>query len=90
MPIQYTLEVYRPGSHEKVWVLWRSQSPFMAISPGDFINPLEWQEQETPAKILRVVEVEHEILGGLIEARHVVIVYTEETDRIPILTPRLS
>ncbi len=88
MPTEYILEVYRPGSHERVWMMWRSQSPFMAISPGDFINPLEWQEQETPAKILRVVEVEHEILGGLTEARHVVIVYTEETDRTPHYTIR--
>ena len=83
MPTQYILEVRPSGSDEKVWMIWRSHSPFMAISPGDFINPLDWPEKETPAKILRVVEVEHEISGRLNEPRHVVTVYAEKTDRTP-------
>ncbi len=80
MPSKYILEVYNPRSKKDVWLSWESKSPFMAISAGDVINPTTWPGAESPVNLLRVTRVEHVIWGGLEEAKHKVMVYTEETD----------
>lgn len=76
------LEVYQPGSFDDVFQYLESDTPFMAISRGDIVNPGLWDGSQSPMKVLRVVNVEHiiwknETTGG---ARHKVLVFTEEVE----------
>ncbi len=80
MPTTYMLEIYHSRNKKDLWMAWQSNSPFMTISTGDYINPEIWPGSESPVNLLCVTSVEHLIWQGLEETKHKVMVYTEETD----------
>ncbi|MBK8538962.1 MAG: hypothetical protein IPL60_02990 [Ardenticatenia bacterium] len=59
-----------------------SYRPFMAISVGDYIDPMLWFESQSPMKYLRVTRLEHVVANiksaGIVQ--HVIRVYTTEVD----------
>ncbi len=76
--VQYTLEVYQPGSTENLWVVFEASQPFGSISQGDIINPGIWPESQSPMKVLRVVGVEHAIWASKGMTKHKIMIYTKE------------
>src|ERR1700722_8751310 len=73
---KYKLQIYFPGSLETALLVLESDTPFMAISKGDFLNPRFWSShandllnQETKhlryGAVLRCVGVEHFIVEGM-------------------------
>lgn len=81
LPVRYSLEIYEPGSAYDPWVNFLSNSPFLAISKGDIINPGTWDNSQSPMKVLKVLNVEHMIWE--IENDHIthkLCVFTEEVE----------
>jgi hypothetical protein len=78
--MEYHLEIYAPGSARDVWISFEADSPFMAMSAGDIVNPGLWEGSESPMKVLRVVTVEHLVwlAGGTPKQK--VMVFTEEAE----------
>ncbi len=86
--IKYVLEIYEPLSVDDIWVRFESPNPFMAIHPGDVINPGLWEGSEAPQKVLRVLNVEHSIFEIGERITHQVMVFTEKVDVIRNLKPK--
>ena len=91
--VEYTLEIYEPGDENSVWVSVKSESPFLAISAGDFISTSTGkgatggQEYHLPilsrsaGSDLRVTRVMHVVWGSDAKnMRHKMMVFTEEAD----------
>ncbi len=83
MDKKYVLEIYEPGSDSEVQQVLRSDTPFLAIHWGDFVNPSAWTLNAQPmAKLLQVVKVEHilsEDSSGK-DVKHNICVYTRIDD----------
>lgn len=77
---EYMLEIYEPGSVKTAWVHFKSASPFMALKPGDLLNPGIWPDSQSPMKILRVINVEHIIWETDEAVKHKLMVFTEEIE----------
>ena len=79
MSKKYMLEIYRPNNADDVWVVFESDTPFMAMSKGDILNPGIWDDSHAPMKVLKIVNVEHAIwdVTGL---KHKIMIYTEEVE----------
>lgn len=81
---RYTLHIYAPDSDDEVWMRFGSDSPFLALSKGDLINPAIWPDTErrvlAEQNMLRVVDVEHIIWEAEEQIKHAVLVYTEEIE----------
>ena len=71
-----------PGAFEDMWVSYKSENPFMAISKGDIINPSVWPDSQSPMEVLRVVNVEHIIwdVPNTNQIKHKICVYTQEVE----------
>jgi hypothetical protein len=78
--MNYTLEIYQPGSVRDLWVSFASEAPFGAIGTGDIINPGTWEGSQSPMRVLRVVAVEHLVWGHQGDPRHKVMVFSEEVE----------
>jgi hypothetical protein len=78
--VEYSLEIYQPGSIEDIWVSFSSQQPFMPINTGDIINPGIWTKSPSPIKVLRVVSREHIIWESQSKIKHKICIFTEEVD----------
>ncbi len=80
MKDKYSLEIFHPGGGYDVWVVFTSDTPFLAISKGDIINTANFPNADTQ-KSLRVVSVEH-IIWSLQDgqSKHKIDVYTEEIE----------
>jgi hypothetical protein len=80
---KYYIEVYEPGSAADAVLLMESSAPFLAIRPGDLVNPRAFDSRRWPAcldlvgKLLVVVRVEHAIweVGDMMS--HKLMLYTE-------------
>ncbi len=70
MPASFIIEFYEPGIAKSVWMEWKSNSPFMAISVGDIIHTREWPQEKVAAKAVFVSKVEHEFWGSYEEPTH--------------------
>ena len=56
--VEYILEIYMPDNIDDVWMIFRSETPFMTISIGDTINPAS--DPNTPYDFLyKVTSVQH-------------------------------
>lgn len=86
--LTYIIEVYGPSSIDTPWFVLKSETPFMSIHAGDLFNPGASPGSEGPMKTLRVVAVEHVVVGvedanGMTDAkRHKLLVFTEHVQRI--------
>lgn len=58
IPTEYILEIYEPDDDSCVAASFKSDSPFMSVAKGDYINPDGFTMSE-PKDILEVVSVEH-------------------------------
>jgi hypothetical protein len=85
---EYIVDILHPGSPASVWVSFKSDTPFLGISAGDFVSPAftyiqnpEEPAFETPGSCLLVSRVEH-----IISSRdgknisHKIMVFTEEVE----------
>ena len=81
---RYTLDIYEPQSVEKVWMKFSSPTPFMTINVGDLLNPSIWPETGVHLleiiQMLRVTNVEHIVWEAEGQARHTMLVYTEQVE----------
>jgi hypothetical protein len=77
---EYIVEVYEPGSADRVWVYFTSSAPFLPINAGDLLNPGLWPGSQSPMKILRVVNLEHIIWETDSHVKHKLLVFTEEIE----------
>src|SRR5437016_1733787 len=86
MPSEYRLEVYRPRSARDACVVFDSKQPFMAIVPGETLNPALWPGSDFPPEhVLRVVHIQH-IIGSATSKsplKHTIMVFTEEIENKP-------
>ena len=78
--IEYSLEVYEPGSADDVWVAFSSTTPFMPIQAGDILNPGLWPNSNSPMRVLRVINIEHFIWEARGDVKHKVLIFTEEVE----------
>jgi hypothetical protein len=80
----YTLDIYEPRSSSKVWLKFTSQNPFMPINVGDLLNPSIWPETGERLleviRLLRVTNLEHIVWTSDGQARHTILVYTEQVE----------
>jgi hypothetical protein len=81
-PVRYLLEIYVPGNVDSLLANFEAESPFMAISKGDFLNPRSWYGADK-YKLLRAVNVEHILLEGETRTTHKVCVFTESLEDSP-------
>lgn len=58
LPTNYVLEIYEPEDDRTVAGVFDSNTPFMAISKGDYINTSIFPESSFPG-LLQVTSVEH-------------------------------
>ncbi len=58
LPIQYTLEIYEPDDDSAVAAVFKSNTPFMPLAKGDYINTSSFT-MSAPQGILVVISVEH-------------------------------
>jgi hypothetical protein len=80
MNAKYAIEIYYPGSTENVWVSYYSDSPFLAISKGDMINPAHFADASAEA-MLRVTSVEHIVWSEPDQQpKHKICIYTEDIE----------
>jgi hypothetical protein len=77
---KYSLEIYKPNNARDWWVHFSSNTPFLAISKGDIINPATWRDSEAPMKVLKVVSVEHSISEADDHYLHKICVFTKEVE----------
>ena len=77
MKEKYFLEIYHPGSVNKVWMSFGSDTPFHTIHKGDIINPVSFPNASGES-MLRVTSVEHVLWG---EGKHKLSVYTEDIEK---------
>jgi hypothetical protein len=85
--IEYVLEIYVPGSRSDQWVKFSAAAPFMAIQPGDILEPRHWGGREFPyqSQVLRVVEARHHIFeekANPTKIKHLIQVFTEAVPNI--------
>jgi hypothetical protein len=45
--MEYILEIYEPGRTRDVWITFTSDSPFIAISKGEILNPGTWDGSQS-------------------------------------------
>ena len=76
--VVYELEIYSPHSRKDIWRSFEASTPFMSFSKGDLIEPSEWSGSQSPLKVMRVTEVQHVLRERDEEARHKIMLYTEE------------
>ncbi len=67
LPTKYILEIYEPGDDSCVAAVFDSDTPFMPLAEGEFINTSSFT-MSTPQGILQVVSVEH--ILWVIEGSH--------------------
>lgn len=67
LPTRYTLEIYEPDDDSCVAAVYSSDTPFMDVSKGDYINTSMFSMSD-PQGILEVVSVEH--IFWVIEGGH--------------------
>lgn len=80
MKAKYAIEIYYPGSTENVWVSFYSDSPFLAISKGDIINPGMFPDANADS-MLRVTSVEHIVWSEPDQhSKHKICIYTEDIE----------
>jgi len=80
---KYALEIYEPGSVYNVWTYLESQSPFMPMNRGDFINPGTWTDTMHPKEVARVEAVEHIVFASGERMVHKVMVFTSLVPNTP-------
>lgn len=76
-PIEYSLEIYEPGSRKDVWQSFSSSSPIMIMRVGDTIDPYTWPQARFGNKRIRVVAVEHLIWETAELLKQKAMLYTE-------------
>jgi hypothetical protein len=79
-PIEYYLEVYEPGSMDTVFISWKSDSPFIAISRGDIVHLPMVEGSESPMYVLKAINVEHILWDTADKIGHKLCVYTERVE----------
>jgi hypothetical protein len=67
MPTKYTLEIYEPNDDSCVAAVYSSDTPFMSVAKGEYINTSLFN-MSAPQGILEVVSVEH--IFWVIEGSH--------------------
>jgi len=75
-PIEYTLEVHEPGSADDVAWSVTTSGPFLAIAPGDLLNPGNFDTSASSTKLLLVVKVEHILWETQAAVKHTLRVFT--------------
>lgn len=80
MSKKYIVEIYTPNSANDVWALFESDTPFMAISKGDILNPALLVGSQSPMKVCRVINVEHILWDHGDGVKHKILIFTEEVE----------
>jgi hypothetical protein len=68
LPTEYTLEIYEPDDDSCVAAVFKSDTPFMPVAKGEYINTSGFTMSEAQG-VLQVVSVEH--LFWEVEGDHV-------------------
>lgn len=76
----YQLEIYQPGSVEDVAAYVESDKPFLTVSKGDLLNPVDSAAEANSDGILRVVGMEHILWKSGADVRHKLCVFTENVE----------
>lgn len=63
LPIKYHLEIYERSFINHATASFESDSPFMAISKGDYVDPGMWNDRidAPPVTWFKVTEVVHRV-----------------------------
>jgi len=64
---KYVLEIYEPNDDSRIAAVFTSDTPFMTIAKGEYINTSAFT-MSNPHKVLEVVSVEH--ILWVIEGHH--------------------
>ncbi len=81
LQVHYVLEVYEPGSHDKVLHRFETAAPLLVPRVGEAIHPVFWSPQDAPTLALEVTSVGHVIEASSGEALlQKVMVFTKQID----------
>lgn len=80
LPVRYVLNICEPGETGTMAAVFEAETPFMAISAGDIVNPGLWPTSQAPLRVYRVTSVEHMIYSNGVHQTHLVVVYTEDVE----------